>query len=145
MVKAKTDDKKNENSSNTLMFVMISSIIELIIIAGVYFNEYYKHRSYNEYKNKMDRDSNFQIWNLYNSVLDVIFTEDTKMNDKLPSSKSIIDICKVNGVIVLQKDLTSLFKLLASMGVIKNSGSVKYIVKSKDVSVELLKKHFKIN
>lgn len=143
-IMAKTDDKKNENSSNTLMFIFISSIIEILIIAGVYFNEYYKHRSYKEFKNKIDKDSNFQTWNLYNSVLDVIFTDDTKMNDKLPSSKGIIDICKVNGIIVLQKDLTSLFKLLASLGIIKNSGSVKYIVKNKDVSVELVMKHFKI-
>ncbi len=32
----------------SLAFVLISTLIELVILAGVYFNEYYKFRSYRE-------------------------------------------------------------------------------------------------
>lgn len=139
-----TDKKKDENSSNTLMFILISSIVEILIVAGVYFNEYYKHRSYNEHKGKLDRDPNYQTWVLYHSILESIYSDETKINDKLSSAKSIIEICKVNGVIVLQKDVLNMMKLFNTIGIIRNSGSVKYISKSKELSIELLKNHFKI-
>ncbi len=140
----KTAAKKDENKSNTLMFVMISSIVEILIIAGVYFNEYYKHRSYNEIRKKLEKDPNYQTWKLYDSILDSIYSEEMKVNDKIPSIKTIIEICKVNGVIVLQKDIINMLKVFSTIGIVKNSGSTKYISKSRDISFELLKKHFRI-
>ena len=140
----KTAAKKDENKSNTLMFILISSIVEILIVAGVYFNEYYKHRSYNEIRKKLEKDPNFQTWKLYDKILDSVYSEEMKINDKIPSSKTIIEICKVNGVIVLQKDIINMMKLFATIGIIKNSGSVKYIAKSREISFELLKKHFRI-
>jgi hypothetical protein len=143
-IEDKTAKKKGENQSNILMFVLISSIVEILIIAGVYFNEYYKHRSYNEIRLKNEKDPNFQSWKLYDSILDSIYSDEMKINDKIPSSKTIIEICKVNGVIVLQKDIINMLKLFNTIGIIRNSGSVKYISKSKEISIELLKKHFRI-
>lgn len=143
-IQDKTNEKKNENKSNTLMFVMISSIVEILIIAGVYFNEYYKHRSYSEIRKKLEKDPNFQTWKLYDSILDSIYSDEMKVNDKIPSTKTIIEICKVNGVIVLQKDILNMMKVFSTIGIIRNSGSVKYIAKSRDLSFELLKKHFRI-
>ena len=137
-------DKKEENESNSFFFIVISTLIELMILAGVYFNEYYKWRSYDEFKKKIEKDPNFQKWYNYNSVLDVIFNEDTKINDKLPSSKVIQDLCKVNGIILLNKDVIDLNKLFVSLGIIRTSGSSKYIAKSKETSQEILKKHFNI-
>jgi hypothetical protein len=43
-----TDDKKEDNNKNSFMFIIISSFIEITILAGVFFNEYYKFRSYRE-------------------------------------------------------------------------------------------------
>ena len=88
------------------MFVILSSLIELAILAGVFFNEYYKFRSYNEFRNKLEKDPGYQKWLLYDQILNVIYTDDTKMNKKLPSNKAIIDMCKANGIIVLPKDLS---------------------------------------
>jgi len=141
---AETNNKKSDNSSNSLAFVIISTLIELTILAGVYFNEYYKFRSYREYRQKIEKDPNFQKWMLYDQILDVIYTEDAKMNQKLPSNKSIIDICKVNDMIVLQKDVTDFLKVLASLGIIKQTGGSRYISKQRDLAFESLRKHFNI-
>jgi len=145
--KSKLEEKnqKKENKSNSFLFVIISTIIELVILSGVYFNEYYKYRSYMEFRRKMEKDVNFQKWVTYNSVLDVIYTEETKINDKLSSGKNIQDLCKVNGVILLNKDMADMFKLFISIGIVKSSGSNKYISKSKDMAQEILRTHFKIN
>ncbi len=136
--------KKDDNSDNSLMFVIISTIIELTILAGVFFSEYYKFRSYNEYRSKIEKDSGFKKWELYDRMLDIIYTEDTKVNQKLPSNKSIVDMCKVNDIIVLPKDMSDFIKVINGIGIIKSSGSAKYIAKPVDIAKESLMKHFNI-
>ena len=143
-VGAESEDKKKDNSSNSLAFVLISTLIELIILAGVYFNEYYKFRSYREFRDKIEKDPNYQKWMLYDQVLEVIYTEDTKMNQKLPSNKGIIDMCKVSDIIVLPKDITNFLKVMSGLGIIKVSGSSRYINKQRDLSFDILRKHFNI-
>lgn len=139
-----TSSKKEDNSKNSFLFVMLSVIIELVILAGVYFNEYYKFRSYREYRDKIEKDPNFQKWLLYDQMLNLIYTDDTKMNQKLPSNKAIIETCKVNEIIVLPKNVSDFLKVLSNIGIIKQSGSARYVSKQKDIAVELLKKHFGI-
>ena len=134
--------KKKDNSSNSVAFVIFSTLIEISILAGVYFNDYYDVRSYREKRNQLEKDPNFQKWKLYNQILEVIYTEDTKMNQKLPSNKGIIDLCKMNDIIVLPKDMTNFLKTMASLGIIKSSGSIKYISKTREQSFESLSKHY---
>jgi hypothetical protein len=139
-----SEDKKKDNSSNSLAFILISSLIELIILAGVYFNEYYKFRSYKEFRDRLEKDPNYQKWMLYDQILTIVYTEDTKMNQKLPSNKSIIDMCKVNDIIVMPKDITDFLKVTNGLGVIKTSGSSRYVNKQRDLAFEILRKHFNI-
>lgn len=142
---SKTGDKKKDNSKNSFLFVIISTVVELAILIGVYFNQYYKFRSYREYRTKLEKDSNYQKWLLYDQILSVVLTEDTKINQKLPSNKAIIEACKVNDIIILPRDVMNFFKVLIGLGIIKTSGSARYINKTKDMSDELLRKHFNIN
>jgi hypothetical protein len=139
-----SEDKKKDNSSNSLAFILISSLIELIILAGVYFNEYYKFRSYKEFRDRLEKDPNYQKWMLYDQILTIVYTEDTKMNQKLPSNKIIIDMCKVNDIIVMPKDITDFLKVTNGLGVIKTSGSSRYVNKQRDLAFEILRKHFNI-
>ncbi len=141
---SETNEKKEDNSSNSVMFVIISTLIELIILAGVYFNEYYKFRSYNEFRGKIDKDPNYQKWILYESILGVVYSDDAKINDKLSSTKNIIEMCKLNDVSVLPKIVNDFLKLAANLNIIKSSGNTRYITKPRDISFEILKKHFNI-
>jgi hypothetical protein len=143
-IQSKGIEKKKENSDNSFFFVIISTIIELLILFGIYFNEYYKYRSYIEFKNKIETDSNFNTYHKFNSILNIIYNEETKINDKLMSSKNILELCKVNGINVLQKDINNMFKLFSSLGII-SKGSNKYYLKSKNIAQEILKKHLKID
>lgn len=137
-------NKKEDNSKNSLMFVILSTLIELTILAGVFFNEYYKFRSYNEFRDKIEKDPNYQKWLLYDEILNVIFTEDTKVNQKLPSNKAIIDMCKASDIIVLPKDVISFIKVMTNLNIIKVSGSAKYFGKQREMAFETLRKHFNI-
>ena len=66
------------------------------------------------------------------------------MNQKLLSNKAIIDLCKINDMIVLNKDMADFLKVMTGLGIIKVSGSAKYINKQRDLSFELLMKHFNV-
>ena len=143
-VGVETEDKKKSNSSNSLAFILISTLIELIILAGVYFNEYYKFRSYREFRNSIEKDPNYQKWMLYEQMLSIVYTEDTKMNQKLPANKSIADMCKVNDIIVMPKDITDFLKVMNGLGIIKTSGSTRYVNKQRDLAFEILRKNFNV-
>lgn len=142
-VEIEGENKKGENKSNSFFFIMISLLIELIILAGIYFNEYYKYRSYVDFKLKIDQDPNFQKWHNYNAFLDIIYPRNYKVNDRLPSIKSLLDLCKINGVILMQKDISDLFRIFLSLGIIKGT-STKYIAVTKETSQDILKNHFKV-
>jgi hypothetical protein len=139
-----TSDKKEDNNKNSLIFIIISTLIELIILAGIFFNEYYKLRSYNEFRAKLEKDPGYQKWLLYNEILQVIYTEDTKVNQKLPSNKAIIDMCKANLLFILPKDIIDFTRLLNNINIIRTSGSSKYFGKRRDDTFETLRRHFKI-
>ena len=143
-VGSETEDKKKDNNSNSLAFILISTLIELIILAGVYFNEYYKFRSYREFRNSIEKDPNYQKWMLYEQMLSIVYTEDTKMNQKLPANKSIADMCKVNDIIVMPKDIADFLKVMNGLGIVKTSGSTRYVNKQRDLAFEILRKNFNV-
>ena len=144
-INSKAEGEKKENKTNSFLFIMISTFIELLILSGVYFNQYYTWRSYKDYRKKIEKDPNFQKWVNLNIVLDVIYNPETKINDRLPSNKTIQELCKVNGLNLLNKDMLEISKLFISLGITKSSGSIKYISKTKDVAQELLRNYFKID
>jgi hypothetical protein len=136
--------KKDENKTNSFLFVCISSLIEIVILAGVYFNRYYKIRTYNDFKEKIEKDPNYQKWVLYDALLDIVYTTDYKINDKIPSLKVIMELSKLNGNIILQKDAMDFVKVLSSLNILRTSGNAKYIFKSKEIAKTIIKSHFNI-
>ena len=76
------DVVKKDNTSNSILFIIISTLIELVILFGVSFNEYFKFRSYKDFKAKLDKDPNYHKWELYDGVLNSIYSDETKINDK---------------------------------------------------------------
>jgi len=139
-----TSEKKNDNESNSIAFIIFSTLIELVILTGVYFKDYYDFRSYKEMRSEIENDPNYQKWILYNQMLKIIYTEDTKINQKLTSNKGIIESCKLHDIIVLPKNVIEFIKSLTITGIVKVSGSSRYFCKQRDLSIEELKKYFKI-
>jgi hypothetical protein len=53
-------------------------------------------------------------------------------------------MCKVNDIIVMPKDVVDFLKVMNGLGIIKTSGSTRYINKQRDLSFEILRKNFNI-
>ena len=136
--------KEEDNSSNSFIFVIISSIVELTILAGVYFNKYYQYRIYSEYKVILEKNSGYQKWELADSILNIIYTDDLKIGDKLLSSKTLLDNCRINEVFLSPKEFNDFLKIFSSIGILKPSGSIRHDKKTKEQAIELLKKHYKV-
>lgn len=143
-IKGDVYKQKKDNSKNSIAFIIFSTIIEISILAGVYFKDYYDVRSHREKKNELEKDGSYQKWRVYKQILEIIYTEDTKVNQKLPSAKGIIETCKVNDVIILPKDVTNFLKTISSLGIIKVSGSTRYFAKERNLAFDALNKHFNI-
>lgn len=139
-----TSEKIEENNTNSFLFIILSTIIEFVILGGVFFKEYYSFRSYREFREKIDKDPNYQKWMLYDSILDILITDDTKINQKYPPIKNIVGMCKANDIIVLPKDVNDFTKILLGLGILKSTGNVKYIAKTKDMAKEALRKSYNI-
>lgn len=143
-LKIEANENKEDNSKNSFIFIIISTIIEIVILSGIYFNGYYKFRSYKEHRERIEKDPNYQKWLLYDRILDILITEDIKLNQKVPSNKAIVDMCKVNEIIILNKDITDFMKVIVNLGIIKTSGNTKYFNKTREMAQEILRKNFNI-
>jgi hypothetical protein len=143
-INEKANENKNENKNNSYIFVIISSIIEMIILIGVYFNEFYKHRSYNEQKEKLEVDMNYINFINSDFLLDTIYVNNLKINDKLPSTKALQDMCKINNKNLSDKEIIMYFRIFVSLGIFKTSGAYRYCLKNKENAKNLIKTHYNI-
>jgi hypothetical protein len=57
----------------------------------------------------------------------------------------MIQMCKVNAMIVLPRDMINFLEIINSLDIIKTSGSSRYINKARDLSFDVLKDHFNID
>lgn len=143
-IKASNSGEIEDTEKNSGLFVIISIIIELTILFGVYFNEYYKWRSYNDFKSKIDKDPNYNKWVKCQSILNIIYNDDTKVNDRILSVKNLHDLCKVNGIFIVASEMQDIMRLFNNLGITKVSGNARYVMKVKETADESLRKHFNI-
>ena len=135
---------KEENKSNSLIFVAISTLIEFLILIGIFFGKYYSYTSYNDFRKKMDKDPRYQKWVLYSEVMEVVYMNDAVIGDKLPTQKDILEFCKMNDIYMSKNELSEFFKLLGALNIVKTSGPYKFIHKEKEEAEDVLSKYFKI-
>ena len=143
-VTKKSDGDKDKNKSNSFVFVIICTIIEFLILIGIYFDKHYKWISYTDYNKKMNNDVSFQKWNLYNHLLESIYNSETVMGEKIPSIDNIANLCKINGLTLSKKEVTECLKLLTNLKILRMGGGARFIQKDKETAIQSLKDNFKI-
>lgn len=143
-INSKSNKALTKNSSDSVVFLFVSTIIELLILFGVYFSAYYNLKSYNDFKKTIEYDPNFQKWFLYNQLLTIIYPADIKINQRIPTLNNIIDLCKINNIYADKKEIEGFLKLSENIGLLYKKGPYRYIMKQYDISHEILKNYFKI-
>ncbi|CAG7580499.1 MAG: hypothetical protein SLAVMIC_00446 [uncultured marine phage] len=138
-----TSDEKDQNKGNSVIFIGISTIIEFLILIGIYFNKYYIFRSYTDMRKKINNDPNYQRWTIYSDILNILYMDhDGGDMTKLPTQKNIWDLCKIQDLPMTKSDLSDFMKIAEGLKITKTKGSAKFLTKTKEEADELLQKHF---
>lgn len=146
--KAKQEDRlsssKVENKSNITAFILISAIIELIIIIGIFYDKNYDYKCLEEYEKLIVNTPNFKKWYQYNFVLELIYEAHPEINTKVMSVDDLLNLIKDSELVMSKTELDKLFKICYGLKIIKLEGNRKYINMEQQSALIALKKFFKI-
>lgn len=144
---SKSVSQKAENSSSGFKFVMLSTFIELFILIGIFFNNYYSHRSYREYSENMMDDENFQSWKKYNAFIDIIYKNGKKTlrpgDESIPVSK-VQDMARIKGLHTSEREVSDAYKIFNHLRITAIKNSRRFITSDYELAKEVLKKHYNI-
>jgi cell division protein FtsB len=141
------DLKKDEEASkaknaasddgNVLLFLLVSTFIEIIIIIGVFFRQLYIHNSFYEAEIKLEpllkkRDK-------YDHLLRIIYKNgEVKADEQIISLSKLTEIVKNKGVQYTAKHIKEFYDEMTHMGAFRLSGSKRYSLVSYEDAKKLV-------
>jgi hypothetical protein len=132
------DNNINEDNRNILLFIIISTFIELIIIAGIFFKEYYDLYIYNQNKNRLEPI--YQKRKRYKILLKFIYKDGL-----LTQGDQIIGAQKIKEVIREKSKLTNSSKFVDGflddaerLGIFERNGTRRVIKTDYDEAVRII-------
>jgi len=140
----KTTVETTKNKSDSLIFVLTSTLIEFLILIGIYFNKLYNFRSYKDFKMKLINKETYRRWFDYSEILNIIYMNKEE-REKIPPDDLIIEMADMGKVYVTESELAVAMNLFESMGIVSIKGEVRFLSKTKDEAVEMMKDYFKID
>lgn len=141
---AKLTTAKVENNSNVVIFVCISTVLELLIMIGVYFSTYYKFRIKKDYESNILNTPKYVRWKMYNDLAEIIF-EGIDINDCIPSVNEIKEIANINNMRLNNRDIENFGKMMNFIRAIERRSNKRILIMPIDKIQETLKNYYKIN
>lgn len=141
---SKLSENIDENKYNMISFILLSTIIELIIMLGIYYDKYYNHRMVLEYEETVINTPEFKKWHKYNFILDIIYTKSKNNGDVVPSVTSIMELVESAGTKITKPELDKIFKILYYLEIVKLEGNRRFINLSEEEGKKSLRNYFNI-
>lgn len=119
--------KQNEESDfeSILLFIIISTCSELVIIVGIYFRELYDHKSF--YENENALDPILKKRERYEQLLKIVYKNgEVKPDEVVISLKRLIDLVKSKGTQFSPKVVSDFYGELSHLGAFKVMGNKRY-------------------
>ena len=142
-VLSETSEDINKNQSDSYIFIATSTLIEFLILIGIYFNNIFNFKSYRDTKKRLLNDENFKTYYNYLEILELLFLN-RKEKDKIPSSELLLELLDMNKVYITSTQLEQALKIFDALKIIETNGNTTYILKEKEEAEKDLKKHFHI-
>jgi len=142
-INKKSQQNINKNDKNIFIFISISTIIEFLILFGIYFNNLYNFKSYKDIKNKLMNDKNFRTYYEYTEVMNSIFLN-KKEKDLIPSLKMIKKLLEMNKMYLTEEQITSSLDLFEALNIIEKNDGKTYLIKDFEEAESELKIHFNV-
>lgn len=138
---ATEDTEKNE--SDSYIFIATSTLIEFLILIGIYFNNIFNFRSYRDTKRKLLTDENFRAYHEYSEIIDVLYLNRTD-KDKIPDKDLMMKLLIMHKVYLREDQLDTSLVLFDALKIIETNGEYTYLLKDKLEAEETIKEHFHI-
>lgn len=92
------DKNKKEDFNNIILFILISTSIEILIIVGVYFREFYEYNLYIANQNRLERV--YQKRDRYRAMLTYIYKEGKASHgDRIMAASKLVELVEENTTI----------------------------------------------
>jgi heme/copper-type cytochrome/quinol oxidase subunit 3 len=134
-----------KNKDNPFIFIMFSTVIEFVILFGVFFINYYQVRSLKEYEEKIKKDPRYKQFNLWNELITALYSSDTQIGDLLPYKAESMKLLKANNLDISSKEYDDAMRMFTHLEVLKKKGNKKAINLEEEEARIKIKDHFKID
>ena len=138
------DKTIEKNSSNPFIFVVFSTVIELIILFGVYFINYFEVRSLKEYEEKTKKDPRYKLFSLWNGLATVLYSSGIQVGDTLPYKTEMMKLFKANSFEISSKDFDDALRMFTHLEILRKKGNKKAINLTVDEARDKIRYHFQI-
>lgn len=103
-----TDENKREDVRNIWLFILISTSIEILIVLGVYFREFYEYNLYVENQDRLE--AVYKKRDRYRAMLAYIYQEGkVRDGERIMAASKIIDLVSENSRIADPKKFVETF------------------------------------
>lgn len=128
---------KDENSTSIIVFIIISTFIELLIISGVYFKVYYELTVFKLNEGLLEQ--HFKKRDNYLILLNFLYKNGKlKPGDVVTGMNKFKEILKENNVVNSNKLATSFFTDLEYNNIVQTQGKRKYFVVDYETAIKLI-------
>jgi regulator of replication initiation timing len=134
----------SENKKNKITFIIISSIIEIIIMLGIYFDKFYGYKSILEYEESVINTPEFKQWYKYNYLLELIYSATNEVGSKIPTTGNLIELAKIGKTPITAGEFDKFIKLLYHLDIINRDGNRRLLNKPESEGKLMLRHYFNI-
>lgn len=129
------------NKKDSFTFIIISTIIEFLILIGIYFNNLYNYRSHKDHKIKLLNDKSYsEHFNAYR-LLDTLFMN-RKQGDLIPDNEIIKKVLRLNKIYFTDTQLNDYFNLFEALKILEVNGEFRILNFEYEESEKIINEHY---
>jgi hypothetical protein len=123
-----SEEQNIQIGKNQFAFILLSSFIELLIMVGIWFHNLYKLRVFQEYRQNMANNSNYEMYVDYTKILSIIY-----LNGKIQVQQEIPSMSALTTTIRKREEfpvsyIKDFFNTCKSLGILSTNSKKKNIV-----------------
>jgi hypothetical protein len=141
----KLTENLSENKSNTISFIILSTLIELIIMIGVFYDKFYDFKLITEYEETVINTPEFRKWHRNNFMLELIYGKAKNMGDPIPPVNSILELSETAGMKITKSELDKFIKILYYLEIVKLEGNRRVTNLKEEDGKKALRDYYGIN
>jgi hypothetical protein len=132
------------NKSNIIAFIILSTLVELIIMLGIYYDKFYDYKIIEEYEKTIIDTPGFKKWYKFNFLLKLIYSKTKEIGAQIPSTNGIIELSDVGGSKIDKSTLDKFIKIIYYLEIVKLEGNRRVLNMSEEDGLKKLRDYFEI-